>query len=242
MELPKELIEKLSKAKSIAVITGAGISAESGVPTFRGADGLWKKYRAEELATPYAFKKDPKLVWEWYDWRRGLISKTSPNKGHLAIAEMESLIKDFTLITQNVDGLHRSAGSKNIIEIHGNLWRVKCIDHGHISYNMDVPLKEIPPHCHCGSIVRPDVVWFGESLSQSDINNSYDALRRAEILLVVGTSGIVQPVASFPHVAKEAGALVVEINIEKTPITALADYTLLGPSGEVLPLIVDSIK
>ncbi len=160
----EKVVERLAQAKSLLVITGAGISAESGIPTFRGADGLWKNYRAEELATLDAFERDPATVWQWYDWRRGIIGKAEPNLGHLAIKELEDMFENFLLITQNVDGLHGRTGIKNIVEIHGNLWRTRCTREGKISMLMDVPLRSIPPRCDCGAVLRPDVVWFGESI------------------------------------------------------------------------------
>jgi len=159
----------LRKAKNVVVFTGAGISKESGIPTFRGKDGLWNKYRAEDLATPYAFSQDPKKVWEWYDWRRKLISKANPNPAHLVIAEMENFFPKLSVITQNVDGFHKRAGSRNITELHGNIWRAKCIDEDRIFDFDEFPLKEIPPKCKCGSLIRPDVVWFGEAMPLSEI-------------------------------------------------------------------------
>lgn len=241
MEVEKA-VDILKNAKKLVVITGAGVSAESGVPTFRGKDGLWKNYRAEDLATPWAFQRDPETVWKWYDWRRGIISKAQPNPGHKAIKELEDLFDDFLLITQNVDGLHGRAGSKKIIEIHGNLWRVFCIKCGSKKELLDVPLKEIPPKCTCGGLLRPDVVWFGESLDMDLMQRSYDALDRCDALIVCGTSGVVQPVASFPSYAKSHGAKVIEVNLEKTPISSIADVTILGKSGEVLPKIVSRLK
>jgi len=235
-----DISQALRNAKRVVVITGAGISAESGVPTFRGEHGLWKNYRPEDLATPWAFERDPELVWRWYDWRRGIIAKASPNPGHLAIAEMEKIYPSFTLITQNVDGLHRKAGSKNVIEIHGNLWRVRCTHEGTTFYLDEVPLKEIPPRCACGALVRPDVVWFGESLDPQLIQKAYHALNSCDLLLVVGTSGVVQPVAGFPAIAKQAGAFIIEINLEPTPISHLADVTLQGESGHLLPSLLET--
>ncbi len=235
--IPRDLKLRIQNAKHVVVITGAGISAESGIPTFRGEDGLWKNYRAEELATPWAFEKNPELVWKWYDWRRGIIAKAAPNPGHIIIAEMEQFYPNFTLITQNVDGLHRKAGCKNVIEIHGNLWRVRCIREGKTFYLEEVPLHEIPPHCSCGALVRPDVVWFGESLDPTLIRKSQKALTTCDLLFVIGTSGIVQPVASFPSIAKQSGAFIIEINLEPTPISAIANISLRGKSGEILPAL-----
>ena len=237
-----KMIERFRGAKRLVVITGAGISAESGVPTFRGSDGLWRRYRAEDLATPQAFQRDPRLVWEWYDWRRRLISGKEPNAGHMAIAAMEGLFEEFFLITQNVDGLHRRAGSRKLIEIHGNLWRVRCMGEGKVSSNNEVPLKEIPPRCECGALLRPDVVWFGESLSEKDLADSYMALKECDCLMVVGTSAVVQPVASFPTIARNGGAFIAEINVEPTPISGWVDESILGKSGQILPHLLESMK
>jgi len=242
VSVSEEVRELVVNARRVVVITGAGISAESGVPTFRGEDGLWRNYRAEELATPWAFQRNPKLVWEWYDWRRGIIGRAEPNPGHLTIVEMEKFYPEFTLITQNVDGLHRKAGSKNVIEIHGNLWRVRCVEEGNTFYLYDVPLKEIPPRCSCGALVRPDVVWFGESLDPRLIHKAHAALTSCDLLFVIGTSGVVQPVASFPSIAKQSGAKIVEINLTSTPLTPLADFTLAGKSGEVLPRLLEGLE
>ena len=237
-----KVMESFKRAKTVVVITGAGISAESGVPTFRGANGLWRRYRAEDLATPHAFGRNPQLVWEWYDWRRRLISDKEPNPGHTAIAAMEDLFDEFLLITQNVDGLHRKAGSMKLIEVHGNLWRVRCMAEGRVFPNNEVPLREIPPRCECGALLRPDVVWFGESLSEKDLADSYTALRECDCLMVVGTSAVVQPVASFPAVARNGGAFILEINVQPTPISGWVDESILGKSGQVLPQLVESMR
>ena len=241
MEFSKELIERCKKAKSVVVLTGAGISAESGVPTFRGEEGLWRKYRAEDLATPYAFERDPKLVWEWYDLRRQIISKCLPNPGHFAIAGLESFYKEFLLITQNVDGLHRKAGSKNFREIHGNIWKVRCTKEGRVEENSDVPLETVPPMCRCGAMLRPHIVWFGESLDMKDIEASYEAIEKCDLFFSIGTSGVVQPAASFAMMAKSRGACVVEINKDPTPVSAQADVSLPGKAGEILPELVEAI-
>ena len=192
----EKAIDRLARTKFLLVITGAGISAESGIPTFRGTDGLWKNYRAEELATPDAFERDPETVWQWYDWRRGIIGKAEPNPGHLAIKELENIFSSFLLITQNVDGLHARTGIKNMVEIHGNLWRVRCERDGTTSMLMDVPLKSIPPRCECGALLRPDVVWFGESLPTLALQTAFHVLEMCDTLIVVGTSGAVYPVAN----------------------------------------------
>jgi len=237
----KRAAERLAKAKYLVVITGAGISNESGIPTFRGADGLWKNYRAEELATPWAFEQDPETVWKWYDWRRGIIGKAEPNPGHHAIRQLEDRFEKFLLITQNVDGLHGRTGMKKMVEIHGNLWRVRCTREGITSMLMDVPLTSIPPKCHCGALLRPDVVWFGESLPGEALERSFRALEMCDALIVAGTSGAVYPVASFPETVKNNGGFVIEINTEDTPISGIADISLYGRSGEVLPALVESM-
>ncbi len=238
----EKVVERLAQAKSLLVITGAGISAESGIPTFRGADGLWKNYRAEELATLDAFERDPATVWQWYDWRRGIIGKAEPNLGHLAIKELEDMFENFLLITQNVDGLHGRTGIKNIVEIHGNLWRTRCTREGKISMLMDVPLKSIPPKCDCGAVLRPDVVWFGESIPSYALELSFNVLEQCDALIVIGTSGVVYPVASFPQTVKDNGGYVVEVNVEPTPISSIADASLYGNSGDILPMIVKWLK
>lgn len=238
----EKVVERLAQAKSLLVITGAGISAESGIPTFRGADGLWKNYRAEELATLDAFERDPETVWQWYDWRRSIIGKAEPNPGHLAIKELEDMFESFLLITQNVDGLHSRSGIKNIVEIHGNLWRVRCTREGKVSMLMDIPLKSIPPKCDCGAVLRPDVVWFGESIPSYALDLSFNILEQCDTLIVVGTSGVVYPVASFPQTVKDNGGYVVEVNVEPTPISAIADASLYGNSGDILPMVVKWLR
>ena len=231
--------EKLKSSKNTVVLTGAGISAESGIPTFRGKDGLWKNYDPTELATPEAFNKNPELVWEWYNWRREIISKASPNKGHLSLADLEKKQRHFTLITQNVDGLHSKAGSKNILEIHGNIWRIRCTVCGETVYNYDIPLNKIPPRCeNCGGLLRPDIVWFGEQLPSNIISQVQEELYNCDLMFVIGTSGVVQPAASFAFIAKQRDAFIVEINIEKTPVTEISDIFLSGKSGDILPLLI----
>lgn len=220
------------------MLTGAGISAESGIPTFRGKQGLWKTYRAEQLATPTAFIEDPKLVWEWYDWRRGIIGTKEPNPGHHVLASWEGLFSNFALITQNIDGLHQKAGSKNVIELHGNIWKQRCIEEQTIRENHDIPLKEIPPHCPtCGALLRPHVVWFGESLDGSILQQSFMLSSNCDVMLSIGTSAVVQPAASLPLSAAEAGAKLIEINPDPTPLTTYADFSFRAKSGELLPLL-----
>lgn len=240
LKLPEEIIDRLRTATRVMALTGAGVSAESGVPTFRGEEGLWKNFRAEELATPEAFHSSPALVWEWYDWRRSLIAPLKPNKGHEALASMEKIFDDFTLVTQNVDGLHRVAGSKNPVEMHGNIWYTRCTKERTVTENRETPLAEIPPKCkECGAMLRPHIVWFGESLDTAVLARALGAAEKAEVIFIVGTSGVVQPAASLAGMAKRNGATVIEINLERTPISTEADVTLLGPSGEILPQIID---
>jgi NAD-dependent deacetylase len=229
---------RLEKAEAVTVLTGAGVSADSGVPTFRGESGLWRNFRAEDLATPVAFERNPRLVWEWYNWRREKIAGCSPNPAHAALASMENLIPGFTLITQNVDGLHRSAGSRKLIEIHGNIWRVRCLDCRRITENREVPIPILPSCVGCRGRLRPDVVWFGESLDPEDIRRSLRAVQSSELLLIIGTSGVVQPAASFATIAKQSGAYVVEINIESTPGSHTADTVLIGRAAEVVPRLL----
>ena len=233
-----ETRQLLGESHSVAVLTGAGISAESGIPTFRGAGGLWRKYSPQELATPEAFARDPKLVWEWYDWRRGLIARAAPNAGHRALAELESRKSPFTLITQNVDGLHDLAGSKNPAKLHGDIWTVRCTACGREEHNRQVPLPNLPPECSCGAMLRPGVVWFGEGLPEPVWRRAMDAARGAEIFLLVGTSAIVYPAAGLVEVAREAGAHIVILNLEPTPLDGLADTVFNARAGEILPLLL----
>ncbi|MFM8540089.1 MAG: SIR2 family NAD-dependent protein deacylase [Nitrospira sp.] len=234
-----EVKAKLAAARAVTVLTGAGISADSGVPTFRGADSLWSNFRAEDLATPEAFARDPRLVWEWYNWRREVIASKKPNPAHATVAEMEARFPHFWLITQNVDGLHADAGSRKLSEIHGNIWKVRCTACGLIEHNRQVPLPMLPACAACGHLVRPHIVWFGESLAVVDIDQSYAALRSCELLLLIGTSGLVYPAASFASIAKEAGACVVEINLDPTPYSGAADIALHGRAKDLVPLLLD---
>jgi len=228
----------LAAAQALAVLTGAGISAESGVATFRGAGGLWNNYKAEDLATPEAFARDPKLVWEWYDWRRQSIAKARPNPAHRALVELEIRKPRFTLITQNVDGLHDLAGSGKILKLHGDIWRMRCTACGADFPNRRVPLPKLPPHCACGGLTRPGVVWFGEALPDGIMQEAEHAAAAAEVFLVIGTSAVVYPAAGLVPYAKQAGAKVIEINTEPSAASRIADVMLQGPAGEILPQLV----
>jgi NAD-dependent deacetylase len=230
---------QLTSARNVTVLTGAGISADSGVPTFRGTDGLWRNVRAENLATPEAFARDPRLVWEWYNWRRELIATKQPNPAHLALVELEHRMPDtFWLITQNVDALHRAAGSQRLSEIHGNIWKVRCTDCSVISENREIPIL-IPPTCRlCQALLRPHIVWFGESLWEEDLRRCDQAIQSCDLLLVIGTSGVVYPAAGFASVAKKVGALVIEINLESTPQSDLVDLSLQGRAKDLVPLLL----
>lgn len=230
--------EWLKEARSIAVLTGAGVSAESGVPTFRGAGGLWKQRRAETLATPEAFLQDPKMVWEWYDFRRGALAKVQPNPGHYALVELEKRAPAFTLITQNVDGLHELAGSRNVLRVHGSIWMVRCSACGNEREDRRVPLPDIPPRCACGELLRPGVVWFGEALPPAVWGEAEAAARQADLFLVIGTSAVVYPAAGLALIAKSNGARLVEINIAETALSREIDEFLQGPSGELLPQLI----
>ncbi|WP_461832629.1 SIR2 family NAD-dependent protein deacylase [Aquifex sp.] len=229
-------------AVKIVALTGAGISAESGIPTFRGKDGLWNKFRPEELATPEAFFRNPKLVWEWYDWRRQLIAKAEPNEGHKILAKMEREFPEFFLITQNVDGLHQKAGSEKVIELHGNIWKVRCVECGKETYDYRTPLPEIPPRCECRGILRPGVVWFGESLPPDALKKAYELSREAHLFIVVGTSGVVYPAAELPYIAKENGAEVIEVNPEETPISRIADKVFREKASTGLGKVYEYVR
>lgn len=230
--------DKILSSRSVTVLTGAGISADSGVPTFRGADGLWKNFRPEELASPEAFERDPQLVWEWYNWRRELLSTKSPNPAHDALVQLESLLPKFWLITQNVDGLHALSGTQKLSEIHGNIWKVRCTQCHRITPNREVPLP-YPPKCStCSGLLRPHIVWFGESLEPEVLEHCYAALSDCEILLIVGTSGVVYPAASFAPVAKNQGAFVVEFNLETTPNSSIVDVSFQGRAKELVPMLL----
>ncbi len=231
--------EALRRARHVALLTGAGISAESGVPTFRDAQtGLWARYRPEELATPEAFARDPKLVWQWYAWRRELVAKAQPNAGHHALVTLAAKLAQFTLIPQNVDHLHEEAGSKNILKLHGSLFaNIREEDHEPVA-SEDMS-DDVPPHCvRTGQRIRPGVVWFGESLPQDVLAAAMQAARRCDVFLSIGTSTVVEPAASLPFMALQSGATVIEINPDATPLSAHCQHVLRGKAAEVLPALV----
>jgi len=240
LAIPADLALALRHATRVVALTGAGVSAESGVPTFRDAlSGLWAKFDPRELATPSAFARNPKLVWDWYAARRESLAGVAPNPGHHALARMDARVPDFLLATQNVDGLHARAGSRRLVELHGNIARVRCSREGRVVAGWDPPADGLPPRCpHCGAFLRPDVVWFEEMLPEDALARAETAARRAEVMLVVGTSAEVWPAAALPRHAQAAGARVVEVNTEATPLSDFAHDVLRAPSGVALPALV----
>jgi len=238
IDLPPELIDRLCAAQRIVAFTGAGISAESGLSTFRDKQtGLWAKYRPEDLATPQAFQRNPRMVWEWYEWRRGFVAKAEPNPGHHALAQIEAVRPGFFLATQNVDGLHARAGSRNLVELHGNIRRTICFDHGHPAESW-APVDEPPPRCaQCGALLRPDVVWFGEALRGDALARAQEAAAQCDLFLSIGTSTMVYPAAELPFIAGSNNATVIEINPDFTPLSKLADFVLREKAGVALPMI-----
>jgi len=235
-----ELQSAFDRAHSVAVLTGAGISAESGVPTFRGGGGseiwTWRGRPVTELSSAELIATDPKLVWEWFDYRRGMLTSIEPNAGHRALAEWERRFEEFTLITQNIDDLHRAAGSHNVLELHGNIWRARCLRCASTFEARKSPLEENPPRCFsCAGPARPDVVLFGEMLPEGVFERAEEAAARADLFFVIGTSAVVYPAAGLPITAKRSGARVIEVNPEMTDVSFVADITLLGKAGEILP-------
>jgi len=241
-KIPEDVIPLLSGAKNVAVLTGAGISAESGVPTFRGTDGLWSKLKPEELANFDAFLRNPELVSEWYKHRREVTRVAQPNGGHLALVEMENMFRHFTLITQNIDNLHRRAGSKNIAELHGNMERNYCLGCGERYDGEDFDRNGSFKCAKCGGIIRPDIVWFGEMLPPDQWNIAEDASVEADVMYVVGTSAVVYPAAQLPMTVKRNGGTIVEVNLDVTPLSEIADVSIQGKASEVLIEIVKKIK
>ncbi|RJP82612.1 MAG: NAD-dependent deacylase [Candidatus Zixiibacteriota bacterium] len=222
---------------NVVVLTGSGISAESGIPTFRNADGYWSRYRAEDLATPEAFSESPQVVWEWYLARRHLIARANPSPGHFALVEMARLLPgQFTLITQNVDGMHQRAGHSKLLELHGNIFTNRCAVCARRHSDDTLNFQNLPPACPvCLGPVRPDVVWFGESLNIAVVEDAFTLARNASLFLAIGTSAVVHPAASLPLVASDNGALLIEVNPEATPISDDADIIFRYPAAQVLP-------
>jgi NAD-dependent deacetylase len=244
--LIRETTLRLKGTRHLVVLTGSGISKESGIPTFRDAqDGLWARYDPIDLATREGFLRDPVMVWEWYSYRFGMVENARPNPGHLAIVEMEAIFPQVTVITQNIDGLHQTAGSTDVVELHGSIRRYKCLDGRHTGFNRaDLALQtQVPPVCpYCGSLLRPDVVWFGELLPPDAINRAFDLCKNSDALLVVGTSGEVEPAASLPAHAAYSGALVIDVNPDRDQTSRWADFFLQGPGGEILPRLVEALR
>jgi NAD-dependent deacetylase len=238
-DIPSKLITTLRAASNVTVLTGAGISAESGIPTFRDAQtGLWSQYRPEDLSTPQAFHNDPRLVWEWHAWLGERIAQADPNPGHLALVDLERHVPKLTLVTQNVDGLHQRAGSRNVTELHGNIARTRCVAEN-IVVESQIETSELPPRCpHCGGLLRPDLVWFGELLPEDALQLARDAARSCDLFFSIGTSGEVEPAASLLSQALRRGATIVIVNPAMTPSSSQKFYVLSGPSGQVLPALV----
>ncbi len=237
----------LENARKIAVLTGAGVSAESGIPTFRGEEGLWKKLSPEELASFEGFYNNTALVSEWYQYRREIIYNTEPNPGHFALSALQEIVPEFTLITQNVDGLHQRAGSEDVIELHGNIMENYCINcNQQFSQDeFDDIYRHNPrhiPHCYCGGLIRPNVVWFGEQLPEDSIEKAFQASVQSEVFIAIGTSAQVAPASNLPRYAKQNDAFLIEINTETTGISDIVDLRIEGPSGNILPKFVEDYK
>ncbi len=243
--MPTDSLERaratLAGAARVTALTGSGISAESGVPTFRGAGGLWRTHRAEDLATPEAFTRDPRMVWEWYAWRQEVVALAEPNAGHAALAALERRLEPgaFTLVTQNVDGLHQRAGNTEPLELHGTLWRVRCTECGEERALIEPVTESLPPRCAlCDGIERPGVVWFGEELPEEVFEMAVEACRRSDVVVVVGTSGVVYPAAALVEIARAAGATVIDVNPEARGPDSERRIALAGPAGTILPALV----
>jgi NAD-dependent deacetylase len=238
-DIPRLLLERLAAADEVVVFTGAGMSAESGVPTFRGAEGIWSRFKPEELATMSAFLRNPQLVWEWYTHRRTIIAAVQPNAGHRAVVALEGLVPSVAVVTQNIDNLHRRAGSTVVHELHGNIERNYCVKCG-TPHRMisDAASAEVPRCAACGGLVRPDVVWFGEMLPEDEWDAAVRAASGADVCLSVGTSGVVYPAASIPMIARRSGALHADVNPEPGPLSETADVFIQGLAGDVLPELV----
>ena len=239
--LDNKTLAKLSSSKSVVFFTGAGVSAESGIPTFRGKDGIWHKLKPEELANFDAFLKNPEMVWEWYKHRKQIVHESKPNAAHKTIADFQNIFPEIVVITQNIDNLHKRAESKIVHELHGNIERNYCIK-CKTFYNDEIVFSNAAPKCKCGGLIRPDVVWFGEYLPQEEFLESEKASRNADVFIVVGTSAIVYPAASMIHIAKESGAYIIEVNLERTEISSIVDQSFFGRAGEILPQIYNELR
>lgn len=239
----EDLAHILKQAKSVVAITGAGVSAESGISTFRGAGGYWEKFRAEDLASPRGFAKDPELVWRWYNERRIAILNSQPNPGHFALAELEKAFPSFLLVTQNVDGFHGQAGSEKMVEIHGSIWELRCTREGKIWTDRQI-FETLPVYCECGALARPNVLWFGETYNPSLFQQAQKAASQADLILVAGTSGLVWIVAGLlqAHYQHRHQGQVIEINLEASDLTPEVDLLLQGPSGQILPHLLELLK
>ncbi|HEV2129649.1 MAG TPA: NAD-dependent deacylase [Longimicrobiaceae bacterium] len=240
--------DALAQARRVVVSTGAGMSAESGIPTFRDAqEGLWARFSPQQLATEAGFRANPRRVWSWYAWRRRRIESCVPHAGHTALVELEALVPESTVVTQNIDGLHQAADSREVIELHGNIRRLKCLDRGH-PFTGELPPganeeESDPPPCPtCSSPLRPDVVWFGEMLPEDATRRAWELAGRCDAMLVVGTSGTVWPAAELPHGARRAGATVIEVGPQPSEITRAANVYLQGAAGRVLPALVEAVR
>lgn len=242
MKVPEEVVAALRSAGSVTVLTGAGISAESGIPTFRGPDGVWREVDPEDVATPEAFLRDPLGVWRWHKKMRKLVLSAEPNPAHRALARMEGMYGNFTLVTQNVDGLHRRAGSRNVVEVHGNILRDRCQDCGKVVEEPEFWEMDSPPRCSCGGLFRPDVVWFGEPLPKEAWEEAEGASKRCDLFLLVGTSASVYPAALLPQVAKSSGAYLIEVNVGPSEASPLVDSSIFGRAGEVLPSLLRALE
>ncbi len=241
--IPEALIEALRSSRHICVLTGSGISAESGVPTFREAQtGLWERFDPHELATPEAFLTDPVLIWNWYRWRRDLVAKVKPNSGHRALVDLQTQVRDYTLITQNVDGLHQRAGSQNVIEFHGNLFEDRCFVEDCVVTEEYDASATVPTCPACGSNLRPGVVWFGEAIPQNALQDSMTAASSCDLFLSIGTSSLVWPAAGLADTARAAGATIVEVNPDTTPLSNATDFQLNGNAGIILPELLERLS
>jgi NAD-dependent deacetylase len=239
----RTLLDRLAHACSIVAFTGAGISAESGVPTFRGNQGIWTKFKPEELASLNAFLANPALVWEWYSARKKIFREVNPNAGHCAIAQMESLFQKVTVVTQNIDNLHVRAGSTRVLELHGNIERNYCLDCGKRFAADEIDFRDGIAACtDCSGMVRPDVVWFGESLPSDQWNESVRAIEAADVVLSIGTSGVVYPAAELPLAGKYHGAYLLEVNPEETELSGSMDETIRERASFVLPRLVEAVR